>query len=347
MQVYARVALVALLVGIAVRYGSLVLGPFVVAAALVALLAPVVDWAAARGLPRRWAAALAMTTIGTGLVLGGIAVVAALTAETGRFVAHVPEWYTQAERLASALWNFLRGALAGLPPSLEPYWREAGGVVVLAVQRLALAGLHGLQALLGTLPKALAVLLFGLAFAFLGLSDPQGLTQLALAALPPAWRGVARALGQRVWASFARLFWASIALAAATFAFVWAALVLVGAPYALLAAAAAGFFDLLPVLGPGLVLLPWAAVEALGGHPGAALALVAIHGAAVALRWMLQSMVLQESLGLHPAVALAALYVGAAVLGPAGLVAGPLLVVLVKAMSEAGVLAWPGRPRGG
>ncbi|MBE3590214.1 MAG: AI-2E family transporter [Firmicutes bacterium] len=346
MDVYARVGLAALAVAAAVRYGSLVLGPFAVAAVLVALLSPAVDWAEARGLPRRWAAALAMTLAGAGLVLGGMAVVVALTAETGRFVAHVPEWYAQAERLAAAWWRVLQGTLAGLPPSLEPYWREVGGALVLAVQKLAVWSLHGLQALLAALPRALAVLVFGLAFGFLALSDPHGVTQLALAALPPGWRDGARLLGRRVWTSCARLFWASVALAGVTFAFVWAALAVAGAPYALLAAAAAGAFDLLPVLGPGLVLLPWAAVEALNGHAGAALALLLIHAAASALRWVLQSAVLHGSFGLHPAVALAALYVGAAVLGPAGLLAGPLFVVTVQAMAETGMLAWPGRPRG-
>ncbi|NLL47127.1 MAG: AI-2E family transporter [Firmicutes bacterium] len=101
-------------------------------------------------------------------------------------------------------------------------------------------------------------------------------------------------------------------------------------PYPLLAAFFVGFFDLCPILGPGLVYFTLAMVQTWLGNPLTALALGLGYLVLLLLRQWGEPQMVSDRLGLHPLTALVSLYAGFRLWPPIGALIGPVLMVLLK-----------------
>ncbi|HAA90279.1 MAG: Sporulation integral membrane protein YtvI [Thermoanaerobacterales bacterium 50_218] len=104
--------------------------------------------------------------------------------------------------------------------------------------------------------------------------------------------------------------------------------------YAHLLALLVALLDVLPVVGPGLLYLPWGVWAFISGKPGFGLGLLLLYGIIVLVRQFLEPKVIGQSIGLHPLTALAAIYFGLSILGVWGVVLGPAAVIVYKAFFE-------------
>ena len=87
--------------------------------------------------------------------------------------------------------------------------------------------------------------------------------------------------------------------------------------------------DAVPMLGTGLVLLPWALVSFLQGLRLRAVGLCALVGVAALLRTTLEPRLVGKQLGLDPLVTLVCLYVGYRLWGFLGLLLAPMLAGVI------------------
>ena len=116
-------------------------------------------------------------------------------------------------------------------------------------------------------------------------------------------------------------------LMALTFAILCAGLLLLRISFAPVWAAVVALVDAVPMLGTGLILVPWSLVCFLQGDSVRALGLLGIFVAATVARSTLEPRLLGKHLGLDPLVTLAALYLGYQLFGIPGLLVSPLLAV--------------------
>lgn len=147
--------------------------------------------------------------------------------------------------------------------------------------------------------------------------------------------GIRGAMG----AAFGGYLRAQLILAGGVFVILCAGLALMGQDYALLISAALALVDAVPLLGAGLALVPWAAVELLLGRVGAGAGLLALWGAVTLLRQLLEPRLLGRSAGLDPLSALAGIYLGMRTMGVAGMILGPVLVLALVHLWRQGVFA--------
>lgn len=103
-------------------------------------------------------------------------------------------------------------------------------------------------------------------------------------------------------------------------------------PYALLSGFLVGFFDLCPLVGPGLVYFGLAIIYLWLGNTSVAAALIVGYLILLLVRQWGEPHLVSGRLGLHPLVALMALYIGLRVWGPLGAIAGPMIMVFLKAL---------------
>lgn len=101
-------------------------------------------------------------------------------------------------------------------------------------------------------------------------------------------------------------------------------------PYALLLSLVIAFVDLLPVLGVGTVLVPWAIVVLFQKNFYLGFGLLILYGAVVVLRQIVEPRLVGHSLGLHPLVTLFASFAGWKLFGVIGMMAGPVVAVLIR-----------------
>ncbi|OLN22670.1 hypothetical protein BTO30_08435 [Domibacillus antri] len=106
------------------------------------------------------------------------------------------------------------------------------------------------------------------------------------------------------------------------------------AEVAFLAAAA----DLIPLLGSGLLFIPWMAVSLLTGQYMAAILLCILYAALVLMRQLLEPKLVSGAVGLHPLAILFTAFAGLTFWGAAGMITGPFLLLACQSIYRSGLL---------
>jgi sporulation integral membrane protein YtvI len=127
---------------------------------------------------------------------------------------------------------------------------------------------------------------------------------------------------------------AQMKLAALTFLVCLWGLLILGVPYGAVWAAVIAVVDAVPMLGSGLVLVPWSVVSFLGGRVGEGIGLLITFAAAFLLRTVLEPRLVGKQMGLDPLLTLVALYLGFQLGGVWGLIFAPILAVTAMELTK-------------
>lgn len=103
--------------------------------------------------------------------------------------------------------------------------------------------------------------------------------------------------------------------------------------------------DILPVLGTGTILIPWAVVSLFTGNIGLAIGLVVLYAAITVIRQILEPRLVAMNVGLHPVVTLAGMYLGVQLFGVLGIFILPITFILVKTLNDEGIIHLWGQDR--
>lgn len=123
-----------------------------------------------------------------------------------------------------------------------------------------------------------------------------------------------------------------------TFILTLVAMKILNVQYALTLALIIALADILPVLGPGAIYVPWIIWEFISHHLAMGIALLAAYVIISAVRQFLEPKIVGDNIGLHPLVTLMSLYVGLKLGGVVGMIMGPVCVVIFIAIYRTGVL---------
>lgn len=111
-------------------------------------------------------------------------------------------------------------------------------------------------------------------------------------------------------------------------------LLIMGNEYAIILGIALAVFDAFPVVGSGVVLLPWAIIKVFEGDYFSAAILLTVFAIAAFLREVLEPKLFGKELGLKPLYILIAVYAGVELFGLAGILLGPIGLTILKAAKE-------------
>lgn len=96
------------------------------------------------------------------------------------------------------------------------------------------------------------------------------------------------------------------------------------------------FVDVLPILGTGAVLLPWAIIVLILGNTKMALGIFILYIIVTAVRQTVEPRIVGKQIGLHPIVTLILMYVGAQLMGVLGLLLLPVIATIIKTLNDEG-----------
>ncbi|UJF34703.1 sporulation integral membrane protein YtvI [Paenibacillus hexagrammi] len=96
--------------------------------------------------------------------------------------------------------------------------------------------------------------------------------------------------------------------------------------------------EFVPVVGTGLVFIPWFSYQLLVGHTTMGISLLVLFLILTIFRRIVEPKVLSDAVGINALAALISLYVGFELMGLMGLFLGPLVVIIYQAMRKAGLL---------
>ncbi len=104
--------------------------------------------------------------------------------------------------------------------------------------------------------------------------------------------------------------------------------------YALLIGIGVGFMDALPVLGSGMILVPWGVLSFFFGSRMQGIIILALFLICQVTRELLEPRLLGDRIGIRPIYTLVAMYVGLKLFGIAGFLLGPVGLVLIQALVD-------------
>lgn len=125
-------------------------------------------------------------------------------------------------------------------------------------------------------------------------------------------------------------------LAAVTFGLLLVGFFLLRIQAAVLLAFVIAAMDALPVLGAGLLLVPWALAEILLGNTGRGAGLGLLFAAVLTVRNALEPHVVGKQIGLHPFVSLLCFYYGWRLAGIPGMLVLPCIILILVKLQEWG-----------
>lgn len=322
--------------------------PFVLGLFLAALIDPAVTRLKWRWrIPRPVGAAMVIFLLVAGVAFFTVVGAIRLGAELVALSESLPSVYQALYALASALADMVGQFSATLPPALKSSLDQQ----LVIGYRLAQAAVGDLLSLvqgwLAGLPGALMVILITALATYFFSTDKEPIRDFLIGLLPRQVRPGAIEIKARLMASTIGLVKAQAILVFLTFVVILIGLNLLGTRYALTVALVSALLDVIPILGPSLVFVPWAAYLFLVGQTGPALGLLLLYGVVAVVRGAAQVYVIGDRIGLHPLATLFALYLGIQVFGAVGFIFGPLVAIVLKAAVEAGLLPGGPGPRAG
>ena len=108
--------------------------------------------------------------------------------------------------------------------------------------------------------------------------------------------------------------------------------------YIIMISAVTAIIDIVPVLGTGTILIPWAAYSLITGSFGMGIGLIVIYAAITVIRQVIEPKLVAGQLGLSPVVTIAALYFGLKIFGVLGMLITPVLVIMLKLLNDEGII---------
>jgi sporulation integral membrane protein YtvI len=206
------------------------------------------------------------------------------------------------------------------------------------VSGVSVAVIGGVSAFAATLPGFFVNFLITIIVTFFLAVDYPGVTAFLTRQLPERalhlWQDARNYVGGTLLKCIA-----SYALICSiTFCELWLGLTLLGIPNAPLIALGIAIFDILPVLGTGGIMIPWALIAAIIGNGPLALGLLAVYLVITVVRQTIEPRIVGKQVGLHPVVTLASMVLGLQLFGGVGLFALPILLSLVKNLNDKGII---------
>lgn len=121
------------------------------------------------------------------------------------------------------------------------------------------------------------------------------------------------------------------------FSIVFIGLLILKVPYAFFLALVLAVFDILPLFGTALILIPWGVISLLQANWFLGIGLISLCAINALIRQFSEPKVMSDSLGLYPIVTLIAVYLGMRLIGFAGVIVFPIIFLIVFKLQKAGL----------
>lgn len=185
----------------------------------------------------------------------------------------------------------------------------------------------------------LAIGLGGITAYFVG-KDKKLISRLFYRNLPKSWQSAAVQIKDEFMTTLARFIRAELSLVFITGLMTTVIFYGLGIPGAAAYGFLTGVLDFLPVVGPGMIYIPFVVVCLIFKNYYLALFLGGAYFLVLLVRQVAEVKLIGDNLHLHPLLTIFIIYVGMKIFGFAGIFFGPVLMITLRAFHRALVVIW-------
>ncbi len=340
----------AAILGVALLFIRYLLGPltpFIIAIAIAALLQPLVR-RLSKLLKMKKKVVAALLVVLTYLLLAGLLVLAVIGA-----ISAIIDWASGLPELVTgtiAPWitnkagelMLLLGRLdPGMNASVDSLLKDAVSALSGSIMNFSVNIVSWASSVGSRLPGAMLAMVICIIATVFCTGDYEKIKSTVVTLLPEKLRSAmepAREAFQTIIGNYAKSYARILLL---TFGELAVGLLIIGVDNALFVALIVAVFDILPIVGSGMVLLPWTIVKFIQGDIGVGIGLSILYVVVIIVRQIAEPRIVGKQVGLAPIVTLLCMWVGLKVFGGIGMFALPITLLLVKHLVEDGVIHSP------
>lgn len=334
-------ALAVLLLWVFFRWGLGVAAPFLIALLISRLIEPLVLKLVKQLRWPRWLAS-AVCVVVSYLLLFGFCylLVSQVLVEVGGLLRRLPEWMAGLPDFTERLTTRVRTLIIAAPIEMQDFLNNTLNDVISQGANIP----QGLYSALGgfvtgaaaAVPNVLLFLVTSILSTVFVSGDYPHVSAFIVRQLPDKWRErLLRAKGHLT-GTLGKWLKAQLLLMGITFALLCIGFVIIGVEYPLIVAAVVALVDALPVVGLGIVLIPWAIVAFLTVGSEMGIGLLVLFLVCSLTRSFAEPKLVGKQIGLHPLITLVAMYVGFRVFGVLGMILCPVLAITLRQMQTWG-----------
>ena len=158
--------------------------------------------------------------------------------------------------------------------------------------------------------------------------------------LPPKVREILRVAKRALGAIVGKYLKSYMLILLMTFAEICLGLLIIGVSSPVRIAALIAVFDILPIVGSGLVLAPWAIINLIQGKIGRGIGMAVLWAVVIVVREYAEPKIVGKQVGLHPLVTLMCLWVGLKLGGALGMFALPIGLLVTLDLKAEGIISF-------
>lgn len=288
------------------------------------------------------------------IVIGALSVaVFVLFNELKAFADYLTTQFSSIDEVFVTLENFLMSAIVRLPEgvrgTVSDYVTNAfdsigKGQAELDLSMLS-APLSGAWSVIKSLPSTILSVVIAVVSCFFMTSDYDKVKELVLSFFSESKRKYVVKTKRTATRAIGKLIKAYITIMAITFAEMFLGLFLLkligvyDGSYMTIISFVTCIIDIIPVLGTGTVLLPWAVYNLIFGNFGLGIGLLVIYGVITVIRQIIEPKLVANQAGLPAIVTIMAMFLGVRIFGAFGIVLLPFTVIILKLLYDEGVFS--------
>lgn len=337
-------ALILLSIYVILQYGLALVAPFLLAFIIAYLLRMPARFLSGKlKIPYKSAALILVLlfycTIGALISLLAIKLFSSAT----ELISNLPSIYgTHIEPFLASAFNSIKQAVFHMDPALisalNNFYTEFTQSLRQLISSLSIKAVNAVSGYASTLPGMFIKLLLMIISTFFIAGDYDKLTGFVLRQFSGKGKKLIISIKEYIVGTLLVCIRSYALIMSITFVELSIGLTLIGIHNAILIALFISIFDILPVLGTGGIMIPWAIITALQQNYSLAIGLLAVYLVITVIRNIIEPKIVGSQIGLHPVITLISMFVGAKLFGVLGLFGFPITLSLLRHLNDTGII---------
>ncbi len=336
-----------------IKYCLGVLSPFIIAFIVAYALQRPIKWAQKKlHLKSHGIISFLLVLLVVCIIFGVLSIaVLILFDELKGFASYLTTQFSSIDELIVTLENYAMGVIVRLPQSIRgtvgEYVTNAFDSLGKGQSQIDLsmlsAPLSGAWSVVKSLPSTILSVVVAVVSCFFMASDYDKVKELVLGFFSDSKRKSVVKTKRTATKAITKLLKAYVTIMAITFAEMFLGLFLLkligvyDGSYIAIISFVTCIIDIIPVLGTGTVLIPWAVFNLIFGNFGMGIGLLVIYAAITVIRQIIEPKLVANQAGLPAIVTIMAMFLGVRIFGAFGIILLPFTVIILKLLYDEGV----------
>ncbi len=342
------IILVTILLGlyIGIKYVFIFLAPFLIAAAISAINEPIILFIEKKiNLNRKTSTIITLTLSICFISALAVSILYKIYTELIKLQNNLPNYVTSISYLLSSYYSKVTTFYNSLPLNIQEDFKDNVLVFLPKLEGVITIIASSIIASISSLPKLGIFITVILLSSYFISSDKKNIRNFIYRQIPHhSQKNFYNAKNGAVSSIFG-YFRAQLIIMAVTFVISTLGFIIINTDYAVIMGLLTAIADGIPLLGSGIIMVPWIILNFITGNVRIALGLLSVYLFAIIVRQIIEPKIVSNQTGLHPLATLISMYLGLMIFGVFGLFLGPVTMILLKNLNSSGIVSiWKDSP---